>query len=150
MDDFLCFRFFSLFQILPLGKLLSLAQKLPGQCGSSRIQGTDSVRDTIEQQMIQLRIQLFFFHHCLILYHSYGFILLYPICQYFIRIYRTIATVMKLNPLKEKISITIDVDVLAKARYLAEQDDHSLSQFINLALREYIREFPHPNQTEKS
>ena len=53
---------------------------------------------------------------------------------------------MKLKPLKEKISITIDADVLAKARYWAEQDDRSLSQFINLALREYIKEYPNPDQ----
>lgn len=48
---------------------------------------------------------------------------------------------MKVKPLKEKVSITVDAEVLAKARYLAEQDDRSLSQFVNLALREYIKGF---------
>jgi len=44
-----------------------------------------------------------------------------------------------MKPLKEKISITIDNDILAQLRYLAEADDRSLSQYINLILRDYIR-----------
>lgn len=44
-----------------------------------------------------------------------------------------------MKPLKEKISITIDQDVLEKARLEAEKDDRSLSQFINLVLREHLR-----------
>lgn len=44
-----------------------------------------------------------------------------------------------MRPLKEHISITIDNDLLEKARYLAEQDDRSLSQFINIALKEYVK-----------
>lgn len=43
------------------------------------------------------------------------------------------------KPLKEKISITIDEDILKKLKYLAECDDRSLSQYINLALKEHIR-----------
>lgn len=44
-----------------------------------------------------------------------------------------------MRPLKEQISITIDNDLLEKARCLAEQDDRSLSQFINIALKEYVK-----------
>lgn len=44
-----------------------------------------------------------------------------------------------MKPLKEQISITVDSDLLEKARYLAEQDDRSLSQFINIALKEYVK-----------
>ncbi len=44
-----------------------------------------------------------------------------------------------MRPLKERISVTIDNDLLEKARYLAEQDDRSLSQFINIALKEYVK-----------
>ncbi len=44
-----------------------------------------------------------------------------------------------MKPLKDKISITIDNDILKKLRELAEADDRSLSQYINLILREYIR-----------
>ena len=43
-----------------------------------------------------------------------------------------------MKPLKEKISITIDSDILEKARILAENDDRSLSQFINIILKEHI------------
>lgn len=44
-----------------------------------------------------------------------------------------------MRPLKEHISITIDSDILEKARKLAELDDRSLSQFINIALKEYVK-----------
>jgi len=44
------------------------------------------------------------------------------------------------RPLKEKISITIDSDLLAKAREMAEADDRSLSQYINLVLKKYLAE----------
>lgn len=44
-----------------------------------------------------------------------------------------------MKPLKEKISITIDSDLLADLKAEAEKDDRSLSQFINLILRKYIK-----------
>jgi len=47
-----------------------------------------------------------------------------------------------MRPLKEKISITIDSDVLEKAKIEAEKDDRSLSQYINLVLKLHL------NQTE--
>lgn len=43
-----------------------------------------------------------------------------------------------MKPLKEKISITIDADLLLKLRQLAEEDDRSLSQYINLILKQHI------------
>ena len=45
-----------------------------------------------------------------------------------------------MKPLKEKISITIDSDLLEKLREKAEYDDRSLSQYINLILKKYIEE----------
>lgn len=45
-----------------------------------------------------------------------------------------------MKPLKEKISITIDNDVLAKLREKAEYDDRSLSQYINVVLKQHIKE----------
>ena len=45
-----------------------------------------------------------------------------------------------MKPLKEKISITVDSDILEKVRYEAEKDDRSLSQYINLVLKEHIKE----------
>lgn len=44
-----------------------------------------------------------------------------------------------MKPLKEKISITIDGDVLAEIKTLAETDDRSLSQYINLVLKEHVK-----------
>ncbi len=43
-----------------------------------------------------------------------------------------------MKPLKEKISITIDNDVLEKIRKLAENDDRSLSQYINIVLKSHV------------
>ncbi len=43
-----------------------------------------------------------------------------------------------MKPLKEKISITIDEDLLHKLRQLADEDDRSLSQYINLILKRYV------------
>ena len=47
---------------------------------------------------------------------------------------------MIMKPLKEKISITIDSDVLAKLKERAEYDDRSLSQYINLVLKQHLKE----------
>lgn len=44
-----------------------------------------------------------------------------------------------MRPLKEKISITIDNDILEIIRQEAEQDDRSLSQYINIILKEHIK-----------
>lgn len=44
-----------------------------------------------------------------------------------------------MKPLKERISITIDGDLLEKLRFQAEYDDRSLSQYINIILKEHIK-----------
>ena len=45
-----------------------------------------------------------------------------------------------MKPLKDRISITIDADVLEKLRDEAEYDGRSLSQYINLVLRKHLDE----------
>ena len=45
---------------------------------------------------------------------------------------------MLMKPLKEKVSITLDEDVVAQLRILAEQDDRSFSQYINKVLKEHL------------
>lgn len=45
-----------------------------------------------------------------------------------------------MRPLKQKISITIDEDILKSLRILAENNDRSLSQYINLVLKEHLKE----------
>ena len=45
-----------------------------------------------------------------------------------------------MRPLKERISITIDSDVLEKLRDRAEYDGRPLSQYINLVLKRHLEE----------
>lgn len=52
---------------------------------------------------------------------------------------------MFLKPLKEKISITIDSDIVEEIRIKAENDDRSLSQYINLILKEHLKEIKKTN-----
>ena len=47
---------------------------------------------------------------------------------------------MLVKPLKEKISITVDSDILDKIKDEAERDDRSLSQYINLVLKQHLKE----------
>ena len=49
-----------------------------------------------------------------------------------------------MRPLKEKVSITIDSDLLEKLREEAEKDDRSLSQYINIALKQHIKDIKTP------
>ena len=44
-----------------------------------------------------------------------------------------------MKPLKNKVSITLDADIINKIKELAEEDDRSFSQYINLVLREHIK-----------
>lgn len=41
-----------------------------------------------------------------------------------------------MKPLKNKVSITLDADIIDRIKELAEEDDRSFSQYINLVLRE--------------
>jgi len=52
--------------------------------------------------------------------------------------------VITIKPLKKKVSITLDTDIITRLKSAAEQDDRSFSQYINLVLREHLVN----NQTE--
>ena len=43
-----------------------------------------------------------------------------------------------MKPIKEKVSITLDSDIIKKLKDLAEDDDRSFSQYINMVLKEWI------------
>ena len=43
-----------------------------------------------------------------------------------------------MKPLKEKVSITLDSDIIKKLKDLAEDDDRSFSQYINMVLKEHL------------
>ena len=45
-----------------------------------------------------------------------------------------------MKPLKNKVSITLDADIIEKLKELAEKDDRSFSQYINLILRNYLKD----------
>ena len=49
-----------------------------------------------------------------------------------------------MKPLKNKVSITLDEDIIEKIKQLAEDDDRSFSQYINMVLKEHL------NTIEKS
>lgn len=42
------------------------------------------------------------------------------------------------KPLKVKVSITLDEDVIREIRALAETDDRNFSQYINLVLKKHL------------
>lgn len=44
-----------------------------------------------------------------------------------------------MKPLKQKVSITLDEDVIEKIKVLAEECDRSFSQYVNLVLKEYLK-----------
>ncbi len=44
-----------------------------------------------------------------------------------------------MKPLKTKVSITLDSDLIKILKTLAEEDDRSLSQYINIVLREHVK-----------
>ena len=43
-----------------------------------------------------------------------------------------------MKPLKQKVSITLDEDVIEKIKKMSEECDRSFSQYINLVLKEHI------------
>lgn len=46
-----------------------------------------------------------------------------------------------MKPLKEKVSITLDGDIILRIKELAEDDDRSFSQYINMILKEWVRKY---------
>ena len=43
-----------------------------------------------------------------------------------------------MKPLKNKVSITLDEDLIQRIKELAEEDDRSFSQYINMVLKDWI------------
>ena len=43
-----------------------------------------------------------------------------------------------MRPLKKKVSITLDEDVIESVKLLAEECDRSFSQYVNLVLKEHL------------
>ena len=51
-----------------------------------------------------------------------------------------------MKPLKKSVSITLDYPLLEEIKYLAEQEDRSLSSYINLVLREHLEQLKKPDR----
>lgn len=51
-----------------------------------------------------------------------------------------------LRPLKYKVSITLDSDLVEILKKLAERDDRSFSQYINMVLRSHVSRLQHKQQ----
>lgn len=45
-----------------------------------------------------------------------------------------------MKPLKNRYSITLDEDIANKIKEMAEDDDRSFSQYINMVLRDWIKD----------
>ena len=71
----------------------------------------------------------------------YSFDLLYRKNKYYLLTNGIVREKRRFNmrPLKEKVSITIDENIAAEIRKMAEEDDRSFSQYVNLVLREWVK-----------
>ena len=47
-----------------------------------------------------------------------------------------------MKPLKQKVSITLDEDIIEQVKELAEEDDRTFSQYINMVLKKWINSQP--------
>lgn len=55
-----------------------------------------------------------------------------------------------MKELKTKVSITLDTTVIEKIKEMAEADDRSFSQYINLILKEYLAQKDNKTNTPKA
>lgn len=44
-----------------------------------------------------------------------------------------------MKPLKSKVSITLDEDIISQIKDLAEHNERSFSQYINIVLKDHIK-----------
>ena len=50
-----------------------------------------------------------------------------------------------MRPLKQQLSITLDGDVIERIKVLAEEQDRSVSQYINLVLKSHLKRVDEKN-----
>lgn len=53
-----------------------------------------------------------------------------------------------MRPLKEKVSISLDWEIVEKIKTLAENDDRSFSQYVNLVLKHHIENIEKNNNKQ--
>lgn len=54
-----------------------------------------------------------------------------------------------MRPLKDKVSITLDHDIIIRIKKRAEEDDRSFSQYINMVLKNHLAENPEELQDSR-
>ena len=52
-----------------------------------------------------------------------------------------------MKELKSKISLTLDTSIIERLRELSEEDDRSLSQYVNIVLRDHLRKLDEQNNS---
>ena len=45
-----------------------------------------------------------------------------------------------MRPLKQKVSVTLDEDIVKRVKELADEEQRSFSQYVNLVLTEHLKE----------
>lgn len=45
-----------------------------------------------------------------------------------------------MKPLKTKVSITLDSDLVEALKYMSEEDDRSFSQYVNMVLKKWVKD----------
>lgn len=68
----------------------------------------------------------------------YYFILFNTTFKWFVRRLFIMKNMNTQKPLKTKVSITLDEDVIRRIKELAEADDRNFSQYINLVLKKHL------------
>ncbi len=54
-----------------------------------------------------------------------------------------------MKPLKQKVSITLDEDIVEQVKCLSEETDRSFSQYVNLVLKNHIKRLKSKADSEK-
>ena len=44
-----------------------------------------------------------------------------------------------MRPMKQKVSVTLDEDIVKRVKDLADEEQRSFSQYVNLVLTEYLK-----------
>lgn len=71
----------------------------------------------------------------------YYFIRYATILHYFILLFKHSykrEMVINMKPLKKKVSVTLDENIISEIQQLAEECDRSFSQYVNLVLKSYL------------
>lgn len=53
-----------------------------------------------------------------------------------------------MKPLKNRVSLTLDEDIIEKIKQLAENDDRSFSQYVNMVLKEHLSKIDNDGAAE--